>query len=97
MKNGKRESWGEYGGKPGAPHRTEDGHDTLTPAEGRRVLATYGIRGADIPDGGVAVVNQGIDPATGEKWVDEHQAEKAARYKYLRDDVLNGREVGDVL
>ncbi len=79
MANGKREDWGEYGGKPGSPHKAEDGH-TLTPAEGARILRTYGIQAPDSPAGGPPKPNQGVDPATGEAWVDEQQAHRLEEY-----------------
>lgn len=94
MANGKREDWGEYGGKPGSPQRTEDGH-VLTPAEGARILRTYGIQTPDSPAGGPPKPNQGIDPATGEKWVDDQQAYRLAQYNKTKARV-NGYTPEDV-
>jgi hypothetical protein len=80
MANGKREDWGEYSGKPGTIHLAEDGHEVLTPAEGARILRTHALQTPDVPAGGPPLPNQGIDPATGEKWVDEQQAYRLLQY-----------------
>jgi hypothetical protein len=95
MANGKREDWGEYSGKPGTIHKAEDGHEELTAAEGARILRTHAIQAPDSPAGGPPKPNQGIDPATGEPWIDEQQAYRLAEYQKTVGK-LNGYTPGDV-
>jgi hypothetical protein len=90
-----RDDWGEYSGKPGAPHLAKDGHEELTPQEGARILRTHAIQSPDVPAGGPPAPNQGIDPATGEPWVDEQQAYRLAQYGLTLAKV-NGYKPEDV-
>lgn len=89
-----RDDWGEYSGKPGSPHLLADGHP-LTAAEGARILRTHAISSPDVPSGGAPAPNQGIDPATGEKWVDAEQAARLAQYGLTLAKV-NGYKPEDV-
>ncbi len=95
MTAAERDKYGEYGGTPGTIHTAEEGHVTLEPAEGARILRTYGIRNPDTPAGGQVTVNQGIDPATGEKWTDEPQVVRQKRYQDTQR-LLNGYTPEDV-
>lgn len=92
---GKREDWGEYSGKPGTIQKAEDGHEELTAKEGARILRTHAIQAPDSPAGGPPAPNQGIDPATGEPWVDEQQLYRLNQYKATLGR-LNGYTPGDV-
>lgn len=90
-----RDLFGEYAGKPGSIQKAEDGHETLTAAEQRRVLATYGKSGLDVieDEAQIAAGTERYDST--EKWEDA-----AHRARYLRkkgfDARLNGRTLGDV-
>ena len=61
----------EYGGKPGLIQKSEDGHVDLTARE-KALLGRVWGRGGDQP-AEEAIVNSGIDRATGEAWEDAAQ------------------------
>lgn len=90
-----RDKVGEYGGYAGSIQKKADGHTELTPGESARILRTHAIRVPDAPAGGPGKPNQGIDPATGQVWVDEQQQARVDVYKKTVD-LLNGYTPEDV-
>lgn len=91
-----RNDWGEYGGKPGSIQKAEDGHEDLTAAEQRRIMATYGIRNsaAAVSDPEAVEVPQGVD-VSGESWEDAERRARAVALVRSRER-LNGRTTDDL-